>query len=341
MELHSCHSCQLIDDVISSKLQNYDVLTEENLSLHHTLLKARESLVSLQTEIVSLNNVLVAERERNLNLYLKQLNQQNNSNVLMNVVLKTNAKDVENHFSYTKKVSFQPSLVHNSNDKYERLKNLYEEQTKIYEENLETLKNVNAKYVRKLEEELQKTRDHCSIILDMYSFYRKQTFSQKIKNAREHKDFLDTVDVLNQVNKKHIEEVERRVLEETTCAVNEQTRGALNSLFQQIHKRDKLVYMLRRQQAQFEKKIQQFDKQQKTKSQSAEKITNELKKQLQNEKKKYSALEQRRMFDFEGFKTDIQQFRKELTKLKNPPIKSKLVRDIDNIEQRLICSYLE
>ncbi|KAF5291899.1 hypothetical protein FQR65_LT11383 [Abscondita terminalis] len=339
MELHSCHNCQVIEEVISSKLQKFHVLAEENLTLHRVLLKLKASEMALRAEVVSLNNIIATERERNLDLYFKQINEQKSSNMLMNVKLKANAKSLSEHISYTKTVSFQPSAVKSDPplllDKYESLMSLYEEQTKIYEENLNTLRNVNEKYVKKLELELQNILDHSSTILNMYSFYQTELFTQKLDNSRDRKEFLETVNVISNINKKHLAKVKQQLLEETTLTVNEQSKGVLNSLLQQINKRDKLVYMLRQHQAHFNREIARLENQFMMEHQNAGKIINNLQEKLKSQKQKYLALEQRRKFDVQGFQTDIQHFRKKLEKLRYHANVAELNREIIGIEEGL------
>ncbi|KAK5639328.1 hypothetical protein RI129_011820 [Pyrocoelia pectoralis] len=337
MELHVCPNCELVNQIVENKLQTFDILTQENISLHKSLIKAREEIVTLQSQITDLNKVIFAEREQNLQQYIKAQDNQYDSNVLMNFVISENSNELHKHFTSIKDISKLHECDSSMKSKCNSLTSLFKEQREMYEENLTLLQTVNFNYVKQLEEQLQKAQDHASVILSVYSIYRKQFFIQKKENCKDHKKFLKSADMLTKANNKYVLELEQNLIEMTRKSVNEEAKGILNSLLRQIEKRDKLVSMLRQQQTKLTLQIEQIQKEYDQLQHNYNENNRKLREQLKREKEKYSSLEQRRAFDFEGFSTDIKQCKKEVLKMKQEVSgKTKLIEKMDHLLKVLV-----
>ncbi|KAF5283409.1 hypothetical protein FQA39_LY04785 [Lamprigera yunnana] len=293
---------------------NFDIVMEETNSLQQALLKVRKLSASLHQEIDHLHKVIDAEREKNIELYL-HVEKDSNASIS----------------------SCPTSTV--SLHKYELLQLLHQQQFEIYNESLSTLRTVYEKCTEKLKVEVMSTLEHAIAISDMQSLYRKQVFDQKLRNERDHKQLLDNIHTLNKTNKKRILEIDHQMLETVTENVNDQTRKTLNSLRKEINDRDILVDTLQKQKRKVERDIENIKKSVAKGCQNSSHITKELQKKMENELKSYAALEKRRSFDFEGFQTDLQQFRKEMGKIKNVERKSLLESKIEDLEAKLCRIY--
>ncbi|KAF5300293.1 hypothetical protein FQA39_LY11150 [Lamprigera yunnana] len=317
MELHSCCACKYINEEMLCKLKSFKLVSEGNMLLHLALLKERQFLTLLQLEIVDLNNMIIAERGRNLDLRFKQLNKED-SNILMDILSNANCSDS----LYTTSIAYCQTPSTNSNETvpihlYQTLKDEFKEQVLISCDNLDTIKKDNMKDISKLQEQLLEISKHATKTLNLYFSYSKQFFKQKLENMYNHQNFLDNVDNISKRNAIHFSEVKHKLHKTVASTASEQTRGVLKALQRQLGDRDMMVNNLRKRQQKLEEKLETLSKNFTLQRQQSDNTNEQLKMQLKNEKERYKALEERRLVELDDLQTDIQQLRKDLARIKN------------------------
>ncbi|XP_031336035.1 coiled-coil domain-containing protein 77-like [Photinus pyralis] len=289
----------------------------------------RKEIVTLQAQVIELNKVIFAEREQSLQRFMKAQNRQGTSDTLMSIIVNADSSELQKRLMLKKTLAIDPIIKDQGNSVTNYV---FEEQQELYKENLSLLQTLNWKYVKQLEEQLEKAQEHASVLLDMYTIYRKQLFTQKMENCKDHREFLKSADTLTKANCKHVLVLEQNLIEITRKSVNEEAKGILNSLLRQIERRDKLVSILRQQQMKLSLQIEELQKESQRKRDIYNEETRKLKEHLRREREKYNVLEQRRAFDLEGFSTDIKQCKKEMMKIKQKVSgKAKLVEKIDDM----------
>ncbi|KAK9680080.1 hypothetical protein QE152_g39367 [Popillia japonica] len=274
----TCKNCQTLENIIGRKINWFNLLSAENISLHHSLAVNREQIRYLQEKISNSQRSSYSDQQEIVRLYIET--------------------------EYLK-CQLNKNTKHNHESDSNELSPLVDYQKKIQNEHLLLIESETELWKKQNRKNIQKLEEHIKVLLDELEICHKELANQSKYYLHERQSFRESIN-----DAKLKSEVQlNSALKENMDAANQKMQLKFDALLkykdEQIKRQDELIAVLKKQQ---EAVINQFHRvrQNKHKDTLLYKEENlKLKAELDKLRLKYEKLEERRLLEVEGYRTQI------------------------------------